>query len=496
MEVALGPLLPSKSEWKTVATVYSAVFVAATVQLGVALGMQLRPSTYVMPLVVATVISIVVIRLQRAQRKEQALHHELAQRSAEVERLNAELSAQVSDRTEALQAREAELFQAQKMEAVGRLAGGIAHDFNNLLTSVLQGSTLLEEMAEEPDTVRELAGHIQHAARRGTDLTRKLLTLSRKRRIPAPQQPVDLGLVLSELLPIVRRLLGGQTRLEVDIQPHCPALMGDRVHIEQVVLNLCVNARDAMPGGGRLRLSLRHLPTGAPLPDGVADGGNGAIELRVIDDGEGISEEDQARIFEPFYTTKAPGVGTGLGLSVVQSLVEGGGGRIAVESAPGQGATFVLTWPALDDAARPTPVAHPPVVPARSAAGLRILLIDDEPGVRRMLRRVLESRDHEVLEADGGDAAERIAREEGDTLDVVLSDVRMPGRSGPALVPLWHTLLPGARLLLMTGYTDEQNLDDASIQDLGVERVLRKPIEVAELDAALGQAVQTEAPLP
>lgn len=476
----MGSNTPAR-DVSTVAVTAVMISAAATVQLVVVLGVEWHPGVLVMPIIVVVVVSTAMVRLRRARDHEHTLRAELERKTAQVNQLNHELAQLVDDRTLELRSREAELLQAQKMEAVGRLAGGIAHDFNNLLTTILHGAELVRERAQQPDQVIQIGQDIELAGRKASDLVRKLLTFARKRRIHTTHVPVDIGDVVRGLEPLVKRMMGRRSALVVEVAPELPSVLGDRVHLEQVLLNLVVNARDAMPSGGQLRILVDQLPPGSELPARMLQAAGGTLRLRVADTGTGIPNAVKDKVLEPYFTTKDPGAGTGLGLSVVHSVVDGLGGVVRIDSQVGQGTTVTVLLPANAAAVSSAPdEAHTGPRPN----GLRILLIDDDDGVRAMLRTALESVGHEVIDADGGVTAEARARREGDTFDLVLSDIRMPGRSGIELAPRWRALLPRARVMLMTGYT-EAKIDPSELERLGVAGVLRKPFSVDALQEAL-----------
>lgn len=479
--------LPRSTELAILVGCLVVVLSAAAFQLGAVLGLELKAHLFVVPGVVALIAGAVLVYVGRIRHHERELQEEVARQAREVQRLNQALEQKVEDRTAQLRAREAELFQAQKLEALGRLAGGVAHDFNNLLTGVLQGAELLEELADEPDTVRELAGEVQDAATRAAQLTGRLLALGRRRRVPHPPRPTDLADVVRGLEPILKRLMGEHSVVLIELAPGTPSILADRVHLEQVVVNLAVNARDAMPDGGRFTVQVSANTPDTPSFELPAPAPHGTIRLRVQDTGHGIPADIQEKIFEPLFTTKEPDMGTGLGLSIVHSLVQGAGGTVRLDSEVGRGATFDVYWPALgpDVLAVPSePEVPTGAVPTIAEGPLRILLIDDDDHVRRMVARALSMRGHTIEAAEDGDAAEALARDRGDVFQVVLSDIRMPGRSGVELIPLWRSVLPSARIVLMTGLTDHV-LDDTRRAELGIGEVLRKPFDLDKLTSIL-----------
>src|SRR5688572_8060174 len=340
---------------------------------------------------------------------------------------------------------ESRLRQSQKMEAIGQLAGGIAHDFNNLLTAILGNSELALMGMEEGAEYREEFEAIRHAAERAAALTQKLLALSR-RQVLKPRL-IDLNEVVRSAEGMIRPLLGEQIDLATELAAELSPVRADPAQIEQVVLSLVVNARDAMPDGGRLLIRSRSLPWHSPATPA------GWVELSVSDTGVGMDAPTRVRVFEPFFTTKATGKGTGLGLSTAYGVVTQSGGAIAVESEPGQGSTFTIRLPAAEGPAEPL---ERPSGPARGPGGEEtILLVEDEPALRAVARRVLEGAGYRVVEASDGEAA--LALLEGGTggIDLLFTDVIMPGMTGPELAARVGRLLPGLRVLFMTGYSED-----------------------------------------
>lgn len=471
-----------------------AVNIAALIQMTVVVPVpHLTGWMFLIPTMVGLIGGLGIVRVARGLRKEKQLRSQLEQHSAEIEQFNNTLQQRVERRTLALRAREAELLQSQKMEALARLSGGIAHDFNNLLTAILQGTELIHELADEPETVREICDDVRGAAERATELTGKLLSLSRRKQIPAPAQPVDLTAVVRDLARLVDRLMGDRSAVSIELAPHMPSILADPAQLEQVVVNLCVNARDAMPDGGLLSIQVMHRPSDQ-LPVSVpGDRGYGAVSLRIQDTGVGIPDHIVDRVFEPLFTTKEPTAGTGLGLSIVRNLVEGAGGVVQLERPEAGGTVFELFWPAQSPDVVPVELvpkrsAEERYAPPATSDPLSVLVIDDDQSVRQVIARALRARGHTVETAEDGDVAEQIVREHGDQFNVVLSDIHMPRRTGIELVPIWAEVIPTARVVLMTGFT-QHPLDEERLADLGVVAVLRKPFDVQQLEAVLQQGV-------
>ena len=345
-----------------------------------------------------------------------------------------------------------QLEQAQKMDAVGRLAGGVAHDFNNLLTVILGRTDILLHPLKPEDPMRRGIELIQRTAGRAADLTRQLLAFSRKQVL----EPVvlDLAAVTTDMKDMLGRLIGEDIALLTNPTPGLGRVKADRGQIEQVIMNLAVNARDAMPQGGRLIVETANID----LDDEYVRRHVGArpgphVMLAVSDTGTGIPHEIQSQIFEPFFTTKEQGKGTGLGLATVYGIVKQSGGYIEVDSEPGQGTTFRVYLPRLD--AEPAPVDRS-ARPAAAAGGTEtILLVEDEEGVRELARDILRASGYTVLEARNGPEALLLCERHQGPLDLLLTDVVMPRMSGRELAEHLAPLRPDLSVLYMSGYTDD-----------------------------------------
>jgi PAS domain S-box-containing protein len=353
---------------------------------------------------------------------------------------------------EALRRSEEQLRQAQKMEAVGQLAGGIAHDFNNLLTGVLTYCDLILQEVRQGDPIRSDVEQIRHAGQRAAGLTRQLLAFSR-RQVLQPRV-LSLNSTVTELDGMLRRLIRADIGLETELDPALWYVLADPGQIEQVLVNLVVNARDAMPQGGRITVTTanRQYPAaGLERPNGVRPGSY--VALTVADTGQGMEPHIQARIFDPFFTTKEPGKGTGLGLSTVYGIVEQSGGHIGVESAPGRGATFTIHLPRYEG----TGAALPTRGDRRTLPGgaETLLLVEDENAVRSSARRLLERHGYTVLEARHGADALRIVEETDREVDLVVTDLVMPEMGGRELVERLRTRRPALKVLFMSGYTEK-----------------------------------------
>jgi len=364
---------------------------------------------------------------------------------------------------------ERDLRQAQKMEALGRLAGGIAHDFNNLLTVILSYCAMLAKTMPPDSRGAQDVEQIERAGLRAAELTRQLLAFSR-RQVLEPTA-LDLGVTLRAMDGMIRPLIGEDIELRIVIGGDGGAVMVDAGQVEQVVMNLVVNARDAMQGGGVLTLETAHvdLTSSAAAEVGLAPGAYNT--LAVTDTGTGMDEQTKAHLFEPFFTTKEPGKGTGLGLSTVMGIVEQSGGHVTVASELGRGTTFRVYLRATTSVPRRAPAAGA-VTSARGRE--RILLVEDELEVRVLVRDVLRQAGYDVLDAGDGEHALQITAGVTGEIHLLLTDVIMPKMSGRQLATRFLELRPGTRVLYMSGYTDDK-LGHHGVLDPGVE-LIQKPL--------------------
>ena len=371
---------------------------------------------------------------------------------------------------EALRQSEAEFRQAQKMEAVGRLAGGVAHDFNNLLSVINGYSELVADCLPEGDERRTQLELVQSAGKRATALTRQLLAMSRKQTL----SPVvlDINTLVNESMRMLGRLVGEDLELVARPAAEACAVRADPDQLQQVLMNLVVNARDAMPGGGMLALETRHVTLPAeetPLYKGVPAGRYAVLCVR--DSGCGMSPEVIEHVFEPFFTTKDIGHGTGLGLSTVFGIVTQSGGVVRVESEPGRGSAFHVLLPAVEWMAAAGTVS---TALASAPRGVEtVLLVEDEGELRSMTRRILERFGYRVLEAASGGDALVLCESILGQVDLVLTDVVMPHMSGCQLLRRLRKLKPTLRGLLCSGYTEHPLLDESVVN--GAVPFLRKP---------------------
>ncbi len=369
------------------------------------------------------------------------------------------LSGMIVDLSERVRAEEEnrrleiQLRQSQKMEAVGQLAGGVAHDFNNILTAIFGAVDMALELTKRGDDVelaREMLEQIRESSQRAAGLTRQLLAFSR-REVAEPEVQ-DLGRRIEEMAPMLRRLVRENIELELELASLGGAVQMNTGQLEQIVLNLVVNASDAMPRGGVIGIATRRLDVEREPLSGDSPAEPHFVELRVCDTGAGIPEADQERIFEPFYTTKSVGKGTGLGLATVYGIVRKAGGDIDVESAPGQGATFRVLLPAIapsetDDAATEKKVA------TSEGRGQTLLLCEDDDALRRLAEQVLRGAGYEVLVAERGERALALAEGSDAEIALLVTDVIMPGLNGRELADALHESRPGVPVLYVSGYS-------------------------------------------
>ena len=349
---------------------------------------------------------------------------------------------------------EEQFRQSQKMEAVGRLAGGVAHDFNNLLTVIFGCTDQMITLPGVDAQVQEAAETINEAGERAADLTAKLLGFSRQ-TILQPKV-IDLNAAINATASLLRRMIGEDVVLSTSLDPGLSRVRIDPVQLDQVLMNLAVNARDAMPRGGRLAIETANVTIGAEQADLHPDCATGPhVVLRISDTGSGMAPEILERIFEPFFTTKEAGKGTGLGLAMVFGIVQQSGGCVHVASEPGHGSSFEIYLPAVTEQAfapRPEPSA------AQVGGAETVLLVEDEELVRDLAVRALQAHGYKVIAAGDGEEALEIARGSEQPIALVLTDVVMPKLSGPELVDRLKARFPAIKVLYMSGYTDDAML--------------------------------------
>ncbi len=381
------------------------------------------------------------------------------------------IAEDVTDR----RALEDQFRQSQKMEAVGRLAGGVAHDFNNLLMVISGYAEVILASLPEDDPLHEKGRAIQIAADRATTLTRQLLAFSRKQLLEL--KVVDVNAIVEDMERLLRPLIGENIELVAMLTPHAAHVRADAGQLEQVLMNLVVNAKDAMPNGGRLTIQTQNIVMDESLRRGQQFIRPGSyVMLSVSDTGTGMDKETQSRIFEPFFTTKEKGKGTGLGLSTVYGIVKQSGGYVMVQSEVGHGSSFHIYLPEVQGAAE----KHPAPAPASAAGGSEtILLVEDEESVRQLVRDTLASKGYKVLEADSGEAGVAVAEKHAGQIDLIITDVMMPGMSGREMVNKLNQSRPAARVLYLSGYTEDAIVSEGKFES--GTAFLQKPFSLQSL---------------
>jgi PAS domain S-box-containing protein len=391
-----------------------------------------------------------------------------------VEQPTEELEIIAEDITDRRQLEE-QFRQAQKMEAVGRLAGGVAHDFNNLLM-VINGYTevLLEELTSD-NAMYQKVQSIQQAADRAATLTRQLLAFSRKQLLEL--KVVDVNSVIGDMERLLRPLIGENIGLVTRLSPDAGRTRADAGQLEQVIMNLVVNAKDAMPDGGKITVQSSEVTVRQNFREHRFIQPGRYVVLSVSDTGHGMDKETQSRIFEPFFTTKEKGKGTGLGLSTVYGIVKQSGGYVFPQSEPGSGTTFYIYLPRVEDAPEE-------MSPAKSQENEKggcetVLLVEDEESVRELVRETLAARGYKVLEAENGEIGLRVAEAHGDGIDILITDVVMPGMGGRELAKKLLQLRPNLGVLYLSGYTEDTILHQGAL-DPGTA-FLQKPFTLQNL---------------
>jgi PAS domain S-box-containing protein len=376
---------------------------------------------------------------------------------------------------------DAQMVQNQRLEAIGQFAGGIAHDFNNLLTSIQGYAELARANLPEGDPIRKDLDQVLAGAERASAITRKLLAFTR-RQILVPVN-IDPAQVIADLVAILRPLMGDDIDVALNIEAKHGWIRVDPTQLEQVIVNLAVNAHDAMPTGGTVTIAVHDIETTDPdRPDPDLTAGP-FVRISVSDTGTGMDEATRARIFDPFYTTKGPGKGTGLGLSTVFGIVAQSGGQIGVETTPGVGSTFHVDLPRVGAAVLPGPRLLTEATLRRSGV---VLLVEDDPAVREYARRGLEAAGYTVLAVAGAHQAVRASERWGEGIDVLLTDLVMPGVHGPELAAQIRMQRPGIGVVFMSGYAEDALGRGGELSASG--EFLPKPFSLEALSRVVGRA--------
>jgi len=412
----------------------------------------------------------------------------LSETQRSLEEANRTLERRVTERSEALRKQSEALRDAQRLEAIGRLAGGVAHDFNNLLTIILANLGEIMDRRDLDSRTRGALREMRDAGTKGADLVRQLLTFSRRQR--STPETLDLNRTLNGMDRLLSRLLGDGKELVLRLQSTPLFVHMDPTQMEQIIINMITNARDAMGAGGVVTVETEAVELDVPW-SGLAPGP--FVVLSVTDTGAGMDAETQRHIYEPFFTTKAPGKGTGLGLSTVYGIVEQGSGHIDLASQPGKGTCFRVYLPRAQ-----APERSGEADPLRRISGFRhtiaasatVLLVEDEPTVRSVTRRILERAGHLVLTSPSAERALEIANEHPEGIDLLITDVVMPGMSGPSLADRLRADRPELGTLFISGYNQEQLVADA---EPGRTTFLPKPFTHEALIASVSDLLTSAA---
>ena len=410
------------------------------------------------------------LELAQAELRELAdtLEEKVAARTRDLAAANDRLTKEIAERERA----EARLVQAQKMEAVGQLTGGIAHDFNNLLTAVVGSLDLLLRRTDD-EKLRRLARNALQAAERGAELTSQLLAFSRRQRLsPTPVQPND---IVSGMGDLVARTIGPHVRVETRLEPDLWLALADPTQLEVMILNLAINARDAMPAGGRLTIATRNIQSVPPALSGELKPRQ-YVAISVADTGTGMSPQVLAKAFEPFFTTKEPGKGTGLGLAQLYGFAKQSGGTARIESHEGEGTVVTIYLPRTEQSLGVQPET---AAPAAAGGTARLLIVDDDDDVRMVAAAMVEELGYQVESAASG--AEALSLAEQEPFALMLTDIAMPGMSGVELARRMREVAPDMKIAFASGYADIQTFGE----ELASEIVLKKPYRMHEVAARI-----------
>jgi signal transduction histidine kinase/ActR/RegA family two-component response regulator len=437
----------------------------------------------------------VFVELYRKTRQLEQFNAELErrveERTAQLRKFNEELELRIDERTRERELALAQLFEAQKMDTIGRLTGGVAHDFNNLLMAVLGSLTLLEKRLPEDPQSRKLLKNALQGADRGKALTQRLLAFSRRQELKP--EAVDVARLMTGMEELLKRAVGHGIACHVKLPTDLPPIMADANQLELALLNVALNARDAMPGGGAIQISAVAQAVGdrrAAKPwEGVLNLPPGEyVRITIADNGEGMDEATLAKATEPFFTTKGPGKGTGLGLSMVQGLAGQSGGLLRIQSSPGAGTLVELWLPKAKTAPAPAVRTVDVANPHAALTPCKVLIVDDDALVMTGTSAMVQDLGHTSIEAHSAAEALRLLRS-GLQVDVVLTDHAMPSMTGLQLAECIQAQFPGLPIILATGYAELP----ADPITLGIPR-LAKPCTQAEIAAAIQAAVATARP--
>ena len=422
--------------------------------------------------------------LEDAEDTRRALDLRVAERTLDLQTAHDRLTRELRERNRMEEERrvlESELQHSQRLESVGQLAGGVAHDFNNLLT-VIGGNVelVLDSPGSMTETQLAWLAEVQAATERAASVTGQLLAYSRKQAVVL--HTLEVHSVVENVRSMIERAAGEEIRVEIESSPSAGKVRAGHGQIEQVLMNLALNACDAMPNGGTLRIEVELVPM---LPDSASLGPSTRrpyVVLRVSDTGDGMDEATRGRVFEPFFTTKMPGKGTGLGLSVVHGIVTQHQGGLEVQSSPGKGTCFSVYLPVAEEEGPISAQGALPSMQERSG-GETILVVEDEPAVRRITSGLLKNKGYNVLIAESGEEALEVAGNHSGSIDLLLTDVVMPGLQGPELASSLLRLHPGASVLFVSGYTDPERFVDLNLGDR--RRFLQKPFSREALEQSV-----------
>jgi signal transduction histidine kinase/CheY-like chemotaxis protein len=432
--------------------------------------------------------------VQERRRAEDALREaydglelRVEQRTAELRDSNLLLQREVNERRRAEEEKEkmfAQLLQSQKMESIGQLAGGVSHDFNNLLTAIIGYSELALKILPQSHPIRDYIIYINSAGEKAAALTRQLLAFSRKQMLET--KVVNLNAIVDNLGKMLTRMIGEDIILEIHTREEVANIIADPTQIEQILMNMAVNSKDAMPHGGRLSIRTANVIISEEEDAKHTDMSPGTyVMLSIQDTGEGMTKEVQKEIFEPFFTTKAQGKGTGLGLATVYGIVKQHNGFIYVDSEPGQGTLFSIYFPATEEVVPEHELALPKSKTFRKATGT-VLVVDDDASIRRLVTDTLTPLGYTCLNAANGKEAVQLAQTSNETIDLLLTDIVMPEMNGPVLAELFKKQYPGSKVIFMSGYISGVDISSIITPE---DAFLHKPLTTKTLLNKLGEAL-------